>query len=231
MIRISSPEEMKVYEEIIRERPELSFETNLSRKGPSGATFLGELPQKPQDDFVRHGLGWMTALARIELGAMLAGFSTVKRPFAAMQPTAYDLAPYLELLLDGARTHYWSLNGDARLKWTMKQRVMNVCKAVLSYSRRLVMARAMLRSAHSVTAANYTPAQHQEMQKWKGDMDDVQAVLVLMVQDVLGHRSFTQTSREDSEFTRACTALLGAERRELAAGTARVESLGPATKQ
>jgi hypothetical protein len=230
LIRISSPEELKVYEEIIRERPELAFETNLSRNLQRGTSTLAELPQKPKDDFVRHGLSWMTALARVELGAMLAGFSSVKQPFAAMQPTPRDMAPYQELLLDGARTHYWSLNEDARLKWTIRQRVMSVYKAVLSYSRRLVMARAMLRSAHAATA-NYAPAQHQEMQQWKGNMDELQAVLVVMVQDVLGNRSFSQTSREDREFTRACGALLAAERREIQAGTARVESPGPDAKK
>lgn len=210
----------------MKERPELAVATNLSRGLPKRPSLLNEAPQDPGDQFVRHGLGWMTALARVELGAMLAGFSQVKRPFQQMAPVLYDTREYNELLLDGARTHYWALSNDPRLQKALKQRVEQVYKAVLSYSRRLVIARGMLRAARSV-GVPYSLAQHREMQYWRQAMDETQSVLVDRIQSILGAKFVSMSSTSGREYANACGALLNAERRELAAGTAKVESLQP----
>lgn len=226
LIRISSPDELKIYEQIVRERPELSVATNLSRRLQRLPSSLAEPVLEPNDDFIRNGLPWMTALARVELGAMLSGFSPAKHAFQALTPTPFDQASYHELLLDGARAHYWSLYDDPRLKWMMGQRSEGVYKIVLSYARRLLIARSMLRTAQGMAGGMYTPVQHQEVLQWRRNMDDAQEALVKKIEQLVGVTTLVASRTVDRDFTRACTSLLSAEQRELQAGTARVEQLG-----
>ncbi|MDP7017951.1 MAG: hypothetical protein QGG36_19250 [Pirellulaceae bacterium] len=216
---------MEIYEEIIKERPEFAFETNLSRKLEPAPTALSQSVVGAHNGFSQHGLAWMTALARVEMGSILAGFSEIQRPYRTVSPTPFDAQPYHALLLDGARVHYWALVRDTRLPWVMRQDLKYVDKAVLSYSRRLVLGRGMLRTAGEIAGPNYTPDQQRETEQWRRTMDEVQAVLVLKVRSVLGSRFVSASGSRDTEYTRACSALLDAERRETAAGTARVESL------
>ena len=68
-------EEMNAIDEIIKSEPEFTIYTNLSRALEQGRSSLGEKPNGPSDDFARKGFRWITALARVELGAMLAGFT------------------------------------------------------------------------------------------------------------------------------------------------------------
>ena len=49
------------------------------------------------------GLARLMALARVELGAMLAGFAKLRSPFEAVAATPYDMEPFKEFVFEGAR--------------------------------------------------------------------------------------------------------------------------------
>ena len=106
LLKLSNEDEIKVYDEIVKERDEFAVYTNLARRlEPTGGTSIYEPPQGDEDDFQRRGLPWMTALARVELGAMLAAFTEVKNPFMSTLPNELDAEPFREILFDGARVH------------------------------------------------------------------------------------------------------------------------------
>ncbi|HUG89859.1 MAG TPA: hypothetical protein VML55_03435, partial [Planctomycetaceae bacterium] len=103
-VSTASREELELADELVRERPEFAVYTNLSRH-IEGATFLREQPRHARDDFCRRGLDWVLGLARVEVGALLAGFTSHPRPFGAVAPQTYGVEAYRELLVDGLRTH------------------------------------------------------------------------------------------------------------------------------
>lgn len=207
LIEITSEEELYEIDEMVAEKDEFTVYTNLSRKLKTGPTRLNE---PLETDRERRGLRWVTALARVELGAMLAGFTDVPKPFEAVANPKFDMEQYQDLLLDGARTHYWALANDPALPNITKARKVNL--DLLSYSRRLVMARGMLRAAVNSNIDRYDPSQLRELSSWKESLDVTQNTIIKKI------RSF-QTSSEPY-MSRYCGAILAAERREIAAGTA-----------
>src|SRR5687768_11275227 len=112
LVRRASPEELKVIDELVAKRPEYTVYTNLSRKWENQPSSLSEKTVSPGDSFARQGLPWMMALARVELGALAAGFTDRARPFAALPPTAYESAAFRTLMLDSLRSHYHALRQD-----------------------------------------------------------------------------------------------------------------------
>jgi hypothetical protein len=156
---------------------------------------------------------------------MLAAYTGVQDPFEAVQPTQYEMSQYGELLLDGTRTHYWALTGDPNLPRVT--RLSPSRKQFLSYSRRLILARAMLRAALKAGLGQYSPLQMREMASWKRQLDDLQAGFVIKIRDYLAGNSQSTTRADTQQFetVEACGALLRAESRELRSGNARVINL------
>ena len=163
------------------------------------------------------------ALARVELGAMIATFTNNPQPFETIRPSRFEFEAYKSLLLDGTRMHYWGLVRDPGLKQVTRTSPVN--PIVLSYSRRLALARAMLRATVKSGIADYSPSQFRELAVWKRDLDNVQLGLVAMIRAYLlqveTHASSVNTSRA---FQIACMALLRAEKKELKGGTAKIKS-------
>jgi len=112
LVRLSNQSQLKAIDEYIQMKDEYVVYTNLARRFETKPSKLSEPRLSPNDDFARRGLPWVMALARVEVGAMLAGFSSVKRPMLAVNPTAIERNAYRELLLDGMRTHYLHLYQD-----------------------------------------------------------------------------------------------------------------------
>ena len=98
-VKTSSPEEISIANAIVQEEDQFIVYTNLSQH------FEGEASK-------RHGLDWMIALAKVELGAMLAGFTSHRNPFRAVSPTHYESDAYGNILIDGFQTHFRSLAKD-----------------------------------------------------------------------------------------------------------------------
>jgi hypothetical protein len=76
-----SARELEVIDEIIRSRDEHAVFVNRSRILERESSALSEQPQGTDDEFERRGLAWLTALARVELGALAAGLlGAAQRP-------------------------------------------------------------------------------------------------------------------------------------------------------
>ena len=169
----SSPQaELAVYDELVKERPEFTVFSDRSRRlerAPSTLRGPGLAAQGSE----RRGLCWVTALARLEFAAMLAAFSEVPSPFENVGVTPFDLDAYRELLLDGARTHYWALRNDPAVLAMLRGSSLN--QQTLSYSRRVKLARAMLSAAARL--GKYSPEQYQELNTWQESLKTLDARL------------------------------------------------------
>jgi hypothetical protein len=139
--------ELKAVEEIVRLEPEFAIYVASAEQEPgkrtgeetasadaSTASVAQEVGRK------RHGLKWITALARVELGAMYAGFSDSPRPFSHASSPGYDATEFKTLLVEGARIHFQSLSRDPLFSMLTKRFHAN--SITLAYLRRLNIATA-----------------------------------------------------------------------------------------
>lgn len=165
-----SEEESSAIDEIIKSEPEFKVYTNLSRRLQLAPSSLAEQPQREQDDFSRHGFKWITALARVEVGGMLASFTSHPAPFAAVAGKGYDALEYMELLVDGARTHYWALANDAQFKSVVRK--FTPTAQSLTYLRRLNLANAFIKAAVGIAPQKFNPTQLAEFQTYLKPIDD-----------------------------------------------------------
>lgn len=104
----AKPAELQAADELVRDRDELAIYTNLSRFIEPPGRREAEQPTAADDTFERRGLEWVIGLARLEHQAMLVGFTANPSPLVALLPPPRPAEAYTELLLDGARMHYWA---------------------------------------------------------------------------------------------------------------------------
>lgn len=107
-LKDAKPDELKAADELVRARDDLAIYTNLSRLIEPAGRREAEQPAAAGDTFERRGLEWVIALARLEHQAMLVGFTANPAPLVALLEPPRPGEPYTELLLDGARMHYWA---------------------------------------------------------------------------------------------------------------------------
>lgn len=198
LIASATREELAAFDALVKDRDEFSVFVNLSRKVPHPPSSLDEEAERPGDNFERRGLAWVTALARIEVGAMLATFTEVREPFRSLAGTGFDHEAYAELIQDGMRSHYWALANDDNLPQVVRKRPG---QDILNYVRRLVMAQAFWQATFQVAADNYSPVQLQELKAWEKYLDELQVGL-------LSHLSTYLESRSGSNdaFSQSCGA-------------------------
>jgi len=199
--------EMKAIDEIIQSEPEFIVYTNLSRRLEQGRSSLAEIPSRPGDDFARHSFRWVTALARVEVGAMLAGFTDHPTPFAAVAGKGYDLAEYKELLLDGAKLHFWSLVNDSGFAEVTKK--FKADGVTLTYVRRLNVATAFVYAAGGLTGLELSPLQREEVATYAKSLDNARSsfqsaiqLYVSIVQSKTSTKSNSENSMRIAEFCR-----------------------------
>ncbi len=177
-------EELQVATDIVRSRPEFAIYTNLSRRIEGGPSTLSESAANSSDDFRRHGLDWMMALARVELGAMVAGFTTDTNPFDRVRPSNYEMAAYKELVEDGGRVHFWSLQNDPTLAQATRNRTLKANeRQVIAYVRRASVAREFLKKAQALNYGRLSAGQSLELDSWDRQLTSLEHTLLY---DVLG---------------------------------------------
>jgi hypothetical protein len=170
LVRQSTPEEIEAYDQIVKSYDEYAIYTNLSRMVEKDQTAVSEEPAKPRDDFRRHGLQWLMALARVELAAMLGTFTRTPRPFETLRPTALESRAYLELLRDGARTHYWAMRNDPDAVRIVRT---SADERLLAYGNRLTLARMFIRAAARAGKSVDTPQQRGVWRQWDDDLAEM----------------------------------------------------------
>jgi len=213
--------ELEALDQYVQRFPYYRIRTNLASELENGPTSLSAPKSGP---VVRKGLAWMLALARVELGTMLAGFSPTVAPFEAVGVDPYDIDAYKELLMDGVKSHYWALLNDPDLAMVLTAETM---PRVLSYSRRLVMVRAMLRAVVKSSRDDLSAVQMQELYSWKESLDRIQSRLTYKIRNYLDQSTTTSGTRDQVKIlSRYCNSILRAESREIQAGTADVSNVG-----
>lgn len=182
LVRAATPEELVVIEEIIAKRDELEIAINLSAKIPHPPHMFDEVADDPNERFVRRGLAWLMALARVEVAATTAGFTPQERPFESVGATDFELTAYREMLLDGLRTHYWALQNDSDLKDARKG-LVGMHKLIV-YGRRLFLAREMVQAVR-ILAADSPAEVRKELERWDDNLAAIQADIVFELTDRL----------------------------------------------
>lgn len=216
MLRTATAEDAAMYEKLIADRPELAATVNLSLPGATAdaASVKGNR---------RLGLAWMTGLARVEVGTMLAAFSDIRRPFDVLPPSAYDASAFREILLDGARVHSHQLVNDGLVEKAVEQGLSRGGIALFSAIRHLILTRAMLGETAQRWAGDLPQEQAKEIVDWKRQLDDVQGSLSSFVQIGMQPQYSQQTSTSQRDTIRTCQQLNRAELREQEAGTLKIE--------
>jgi hypothetical protein len=189
LARKATVEEREAIDQLITEYPEFMVYTNLAARYQSGA--LNAFAPVNGGD-ARSGFRWVLALARVELGGILATFSPMPYPFVSVSPTDYEMEAYRNLLMDGARMHYFSLTKDPMLH-RAAQSVPG--KPMLMYLRRLHVATAFIEAAGGSNAVNLTPLQQSEIASRRQELREL---AVLFSDQITSYLAAFQGSREQN---------------------------------
>lgn len=171
------------------------------------------------------GLMWVVALARLEAGGILATFSTHANPFEVVGPTHWEMPAYRELLMDGAQTHFWALANDPNVA-AVAMKIPGT--EMLSYIRRVNLARSMLSAAARSNAQALSPIEWSQLTAQDSQLLSMRNQYSFRVKKYLASlNSYSKEaiSSNGKEYTNvsACGKQLAGEARELAAGTAWIQ--------
>jgi len=241
LIQKADAAQLEAYDKIISQMPELSIYTNLSRRfnfpqaQNSSLTpllrgtinlyrqsSLNEQELGQEDDFRRSGLGWVIALARIEHGGIEIGYQRNVSPFNLEHLTEIERPAFMELLLDGARGHYWAMRMDPMTHLILKGEVVKVSsQTALAYGRRAVMLQSMLETLNKMAGATFTPVQKKELQTWYNDMSEVREG----VSDIMYETykvAIAQQGGIEAVDLKGCPQLVDGIRRDISLGRAKI---------
>ncbi len=196
---LANYDEMNAIDEIIKSEPEFTVYTNLSRRLEQGRSSLAEKPNGPNDDFSRKGFRWVTALARVEVGAMLAGFTDHPHPFGAVAGKGYDIVEFKEMLIDGAKLHFWALANDPEFLEATKNFKPN--GPTLTYVRRLNVATAFVYAAGGLTGLELNPQQKEEVLTYAKNLDGARSSFQTAIQVYLSTVMSQTNTKTDSRVT------------------------------
>lgn len=229
LVSIATEDDRKVINEIVSDRPEfdiyLTLPESFSIGDGSESTVVTPVVRGESSgvEYRRSGLGWVTALARVEFGAMIAGFTDHPSPYENVTPQSHDYLNAMQLLLEGISGHHAALAENPLFagRGRVKRKDATIFHS-LTLSRRARITRAMLEPLLAPGESEYDPRQAYELGEYKKELDKGQKLVNGQVKMFLATRQSSSTSSSESEFVRACRAQLRAEQRELAAGTATV---------
>lgn len=193
LVAICNTDELDAINDIIAMYDEYAVYVNLSRRAPIEGSILAERRRDTDDRFERRGLNWVMALARVELAAMLAQYTSHPEPFLAYPPSEFDLSAYIEMIEDGTRMHYGSLLKD-ELFATLPKRAPD--EVTLAYARRLLLALRFANAMAQFAEPSYSPEQRQEFAIWKTNLVDWNVGVIGQVKRYI--RSIQMTSRVDT---------------------------------
>ena len=132
-------EELQSLDHWIQLRDELALYTSLV---PASLSPLrGAERNAASQPTEQRGLDWVMALARLEFAAMIATFTQVPQPFAAVRPSPYELPRYGQLVSEAFNEHFVALRQDEQLR--RLARGEGTPTDLLRYGRRLVLTKAL----------------------------------------------------------------------------------------
>ncbi|MGI9518051.1 MAG: hypothetical protein ACR2NP_13440 [Pirellulaceae bacterium] len=224
LISMADKDDLEAIEAIIGQRPEFAVYTTMPEQFPMDAEssrFDGDTGQNTLNSAgKRTGLAWVLALARVEFGAIIAGFTEHPDPYMFVTPEALDYRQSLHLLLEGVNGHYTNMQNAEQFGEFTKN--SGNIKSALAFSRRVRIVRSMLSPLMKPGRSAWRTDQADELQKYADDMEGAQVVLNASLRSFLAAQTNTVDSTTTREFVNACGRQLEAERKELNAGTATV---------
>lgn len=203
--------EIEAVDEIVKAEPEFAIYTvsdaplhSQHAPGQRRTNLPTELKKSDAADNgrKRHGLNWITALARVEIGAMEASFSQHVRPFSKARSPGYDAAEYRTLLAESARVHFWTLSRDPMFR-SLRRR-FQPSSWTLAYLRRMNIATAFALAAGQSTS-RAEPAQVAEMASYAQRLNAARAAIQLRI---AAHLAYVELSRNVQTKNSAALALL-----------------------
>ena len=137
LARISSPEQIEVFNEIIVEQPEYAFfsVSNLDEPSEANSDSIAD-KKKTEPNGKRHTLQWMLALARVEVGAGVAMYGHVGSAFELMRPNSFAVEEYTKLVAADAEAHWKALHADQDFLRKVKK-TESIDSDTIAYMRRL----------------------------------------------------------------------------------------------
>ncbi len=223
LVSMCDEEDIVAIDEILADHHEFDLFVKL----PDGFRSEGSDGSEELRDNRRNSLAWIIALARVEFGAMVTGFTAHPDPYRTVQSDSLGYAETLQLLLEGVEGHFRGLqNYDAVHEKVMKLYKDDHVKTTLAIARRVRIARMMLQALARADSVTYSDRQAMELASVYRELNRQQSDLRDTIRWWLSERTSTErssrTSSFEREFVNACGMQLEAERRELAAGTATI---------
>jgi hypothetical protein len=195
LLKTATPAELATMDEWVKEQDQFTIYVNLSRDFPQiGTTSFLERGQRADDTFERRGLPWVIALARLELGAMLAAFSHNAEAFQRVPPSQYESAAYEELLIDAMRMHLWGLQNDPLFQErNLREAALRNEQVGRLYERRARLALKLLVAVRDWLGRRATPFQREELRQYEQKFGDY---LAFIRRDILSLGEDSATSRK-----------------------------------
>jgi hypothetical protein len=210
LLDTTTPSELEVMDSLVRQRDEFAVYTNLSRRMELEPSSLSEPKAADINGGPKRGLAWIIALARVELGAMSAGFTDQPNPFSATRPSRLELSAYNEILTDGMRSHYWTLRSDQ----TAQSLAFQTEPQAIAYARRVTVAIEFLRASRRFNEDRLTFEQRLELDAWEIELVQVQRTILY---GVLRLDDPATIALKQSMFQDGCGRLLATAKKELPA--------------
>ena len=207
LLKHASSEELAVIDQIVKQSPELTVYTNLSRHLETRPSTLCEPFQA--GGFEQRGFGWVVPLARLEYAAMHAGFTHLPQSFTAVNPTDYEIDEYKELLLDGLRTHVWALLNDAELRQVTSNGSSGT--RLLAYFRRALLAQRFADGVATLHGKELTSEQQAELALWMRQLKELKQDLAQNVSHRLMMLSGAEQSAQEGKQTTVRKAYAGGD--------------------
>ena len=208
LLDTATPAELEAMDSLVRHRDEFAVYTNLSRRMELEPSTLGEGKDAGMNNGPQRGLAWVMALARVELGAMAAGFTDQPDPFSWGRPSRLELPAYKEILTDGMRSHYWALRSDP----TARRLVFHTEPQAIAYARRVTLAIEFLRASRRLNEHLNSPEQQLELDVWESELVEAQRNILY---GVLRLDDPATIAAKQSMFQDGCGRLLGVAQKEL----------------
>lgn len=186
---ISSDEEMDVYDQVLKTRPEFAIyvgQPSTAKLGRNGVVFT--------QSFKHSGLSWLTALARVELGSMMAAFSERQNPFQIVAPTKYDAAEFNLLLSEGWESHLIAIQQLAKANESVKGKTLPGQRgaAIVKLARRSKVASDMVVVAAATMNPSTSEGRYEELQNEYDQLQDYRNQLSNQLQSEINRAKYAQ---------------------------------------
>lgn len=145
LVEMSSKEEIDVFNKIILEQEEYAFfsGSDLAPLDQVSDSVVEEFPDSKNRTTRKHGLQWMLALARVEVGATVAMYGHAGNGFELLRPAEFAFEEYSELVATDAIAHTKALGTDRAFNERV-QKGKKVDSDTVAYLRRLKLVNDMV---------------------------------------------------------------------------------------